>query len=115
MQRASSLIERFSQYAHARYKMINFIQTHMWRPAHDHYNKETGRMPLHRHLDDTAMPKVKENMRGAIGCMAPWRLPAASGLTPILNLSSSSLVPSSVRRGVSSSTPISRRVPSSRC
>jgi hypothetical protein len=35
MQRASSLIERFSEYAHARYKMLNFIQT---RPAHDHYN-----------------------------------------------------------------------------
>ena len=43
-------------------------------------------------------PKVKEIMRGAIGCSAPWRQPAASGSIPISNLSSSNLEPSSARR-----------------
>ena len=37
-------------------------------------------------------------MRGAIGCSAPWRLPAAVGSTPILSPSSSSSESSSARR-----------------
>ena len=45
------------------------------------------------------MAEAQKNMRGAICCLAPWRLPAASGLTPILSPSRSSLVPSSARRG----------------
>ena len=38
-------------------------------------------------------------MRGAIGCSAPWRLPAAGGSGPTLSPLSSSLVLSSARRG----------------
>ena len=49
MQRASSLIERFSQYAHAD-RCVD-LSTHMWRPAHDHYDQEPSRTPLHRHFD----------------------------------------------------------------
>ena len=35
--------------------MVNFIQTHIWRRAHDHHSKATGPNPTSPHLDETAM------------------------------------------------------------